>query len=483
MKDTELTLLGASADFDSLLGLMDEAISRRSALHQVERDLLRGLLRLGRSLLVHFIAQKGLGDLGPTLPLGEDQVLLRGDVQMRPYRSIFGDVEIRRYVYGGDDQVVAPLDAELNLPEWTYSYLLQEWGLGFTTQEAFGEVRKILDKLLGVDLSVHSLERVSRKVAGGVTPFREEQAAPPDEEEGAFLVATVDCKGVPLTRKQDQTSRSSHRRKKGEKANKKKMACVGAVYTIDPFVRTVDDILDEVARKEQAAHRPSPKHKRVCADLVDDKETTFARLAHQVHLRQTSKHTPVIFLSDGERRLWKLKKQYLPEAVGILDLWHGMEYLWKGAHVFHKEGSQQAEDFVTKRLGMLLNGKVGYVIGSFKQMMTKHRLTGKKKKTIQDIITYYHNNRSHMQYDAYIAKGYPIGSGVAEGACRHLVKDRLERTGMRWTLDGAQAILDLRSTYLNDDWDAFWTHYTTAEQKRLYDSLNLSNLPAYKATA
>lgn len=483
MKDTEITLLDATAHFDGLLGLIDEAISQRSALHQVERDLLRALLRLGRSLLVHFLSQKGLGDFGPTLSLGADQVLLRGDVQTRSYRSIFGDVEICRYVYGGDDQVAVPLDAELNLPEWAYSYLLEEWGLGFTTQEAFGEVHKILDKLLGVDLSVHSLERISRKAAGGVTPFRQEQKAPPDEEEGAFLVATVDCKGVPLTRKQEKTSGSRHRRKKGEKANKKKMACVGAVYTIDPFERTVDDILDEVARKEQASHRPSPQHKRVCADLRDNKETTFARLANQVCLRQRPKHKPVIFLSDGERRLWKLKKQHLPEAVGILDLWHAMEYLWKGAHVFHKEGSQQAEDFVTKRLEMLLNGRVGYVIGSFKQMMTKHRLTGKKKKTIQDIITYYHNNRSHMHYDEYITKGYPIGSGVAEGACRHLVKDRLERTGMRWTLDGAQAILDLRSTYLNEDWDAFWTYYTIAEQKRLYGRLNLCNLQAYKATA
>ena len=88
-----------------------------------------------------------------------------------------------------------------------------------------------------------------------------------------------------------------------------------------------------------------------------------------------------------------------------------------------------------------------------------------------------------MRYDEYIAAGYPIGSGVAEGACRHLVKDRLERTGMRWTPEGAQAILDLRSTYLNEDWEDFWRHYTAAEKERLYGGLNSKSFQIYRATA
>lgn len=85
-----------------------------------------------------------------------------------------------------------------------------------------------------------------------------------------------------------------------------------------------------------------------------------------------------------------------------------------------------------------------------------------------------------MHYDEYIAHGYPIGSGVAEGACRHLVKDRMERTGMRWTEDGAQAILDLRRTYLNGDWKEYWTHYSNAENERLYGHLTFDNSRTYK---
>lgn len=483
MKDTELALLNASTELTNLVEVLEEAITQRHALHQVEWNLFRALLRLGGRLLVDFLERKGSGDCGPEISLKDGSVLSRGDVKARSYRSIFGDIQIKRYVYGQGQQVHAPLDAELNLPEWKYSYLLQEWGLCLSTQEAFGEVQKILDRILETDLSVRSQERLSRKVAEEVTSFRQAQPAPTTDEEAALLVAAVDCKGVPLTRKPEESARPSHRRKKGEKANKKKMACVGAVYTIEPFVRTPEDILDEVQRKARAPHRPSPKNKRVCADLVEDKEATFIQLAHQVHQRQTQDPKPVIFLGDGEKRLWKLQEKHLPEAVGVLDLWHGMEYLWKAANQFHKEGSPQAEDFVTARLGMLLDGKVGYVIGGLKQMMTKHRLKGSKKKVLQEVTTYFHNNRPRMRYDEYIAAGYPIGSGVAEGACRHLVKDRLERTGMRWTPEGAQAILDLRSTYLNEDWEDFWRHFTAAEKKRLYGSLNSKNFQAYKATA
>ena len=482
MKDTELSLLNARKEFDGLLELIETAIWQGQELHKVEGHLFRALLRLGWHLLCYFLARKGLGDCGTTL-LHDGQILVRGEVEERPYRSIFGDLTISRYVYGEGQHRQAPLDAQLNLPEWKYSYLLQDWGLSFASQEAFGEVQKILDKLLGTDLSVYSQERLSRKVSLGVSPFRQEQAMPQDEEEGAILVAAVDCKGVPLTRKKVDGQSVSHRRKKGEKANKKKMACVSAVYTIDPFVRSVEDILDEVVRKERRAERPVPQNKRVRADLVDDKEATFIDLAHQIQKRQTQIQKPVIFLSDGERRLRKLQEKHLPQAVSILDLWHVMEYLWKAAHVFHKEGSQQAEDFVTHRLEMLLNGKVTYVRAGLKQMMTKHRLKAKKKKTLQSVLTYFGNNHPYMHYDIYIAKGYAIGSGVAEGTCRHLVKDRLERTGMRWTVEGAQAILDMRSAYLNDEWDDLWVHYTDAERKRLYGNLNFENSQTYTAIA
>jgi hypothetical protein len=103
--------------------------------------------------------------------------------------------------------------------------------------------------------------------------------------------------------------------------------------------------------------------------------------------------------------------------------------------------------------------------------MTKRKLTGSCRKTVREVIGYFNGNRSRMRYDEYLAAGYPIGSGVIEGACRHLVKDRLERAGMRWIPDGAQAMLDLRATYLNGEWEAFWGYHVEQEDDRLYRKL------------
>ena len=483
MKDMDWTVVNARDQFEGLLDWVVQVAQEETPLHEVERSLFRSLLALGQTLLVHFLQEKGPGDFGPSLALDDGQLLLRGERVSRPYRSIFGEVAIERYVYGAAEEGHAPLDAELNLPEWKYSYLLQEWGLAFAGKEAYSEAGQTLEQILGTGLAVGTLERLSKKVAVEVSPFRQEQPLPQSQEEAAFLVAAVDCKGVPLTREKGRVCKQGKRRVKGEKKTHKKMACVGAVYSIDPFERTSEQILDEVQRKASAAKRPIPYHKRVQAELLDDKASLFESLAQQIHQRQTDDPKPVLFLSDGERVLRTLQQRYLPEAIGILDLWHVMEYLWEGAHVFHAEGSTAAETWVEQRLRMLLEGKVGYVLGGLKQMLTKHALKGVQRKTVERIITYFHNHRAYMRYDEYLAAGYPIGSGVAEGACRHLVKDRMERTGMRWTVEGAQAILDLRSTYLNGDWTSFWTHFAQTEQERLYGPLTFEKPEAYKATA
>ena len=482
MKDMDWTVVTARDQFEGLLERVIQAAQEETAMHEIERTLFRSLLALGRTLLMHFLAEKGRGDCGPCLPLDDGPLRLRGEVASRPYRSIFGEVSIDRYVYGDSTDGVAPLDAALNLPEWKYSYLLQEWGLSFACKEAYSEAGQTLEQILGAGLAVGTLERLSKKVAVNVSPFRRKQPLPEAEEEAAFVVATVDCKGVPLTREKGTVTKQGKRRTKGEKKTKKKMACVGAVYSIDPFERTPEQILDEVQRKASAVNRPIPYEKRVQAELLDDKASLFESLAQQVHQRQSDDPKPVLFLSDGEQVLRTLKQQYLPEAIDILDLWHVMEYLWKGAHVFHAEGSTAAEDWVGQRLQMLLQGKVGYVIGGLKQMRTKHALKGAQRKALDSIITYFQNNRTRMRYDEYLAAGYPIGSGVAEGACRHLVKDRMERTGMRWTVEGAQAILDLRSTYLNGDWTSFWNHHTLSERERLYGQLTFEKSKTYRAT-
>jgi len=476
----EQALLKAQAQLQQLLATVRQAVDDSQRIDQVERDLMHQLLGLGRTLLNLFVAHQGDGDLGPTAQAAEDRTVQRlPEHHDRRYVSIFGELTIPRVVYGtreGQAIELAPLDRRLGLPAGDFSYVLEDWAQRFCLKESFGEAGRSLETLLGLHPGARTLEHMNQALAGFAPPFRAAVEPPPAAEEGSLLVVTADGKGVPMRRPPAPGPRPHHRRTKGEKANKKQMACVGAVYGIERFVRTADDVLDEVLRRERARDRPEPTHKHVWAEMTRDidgepfgaKDLLFCTLFDDLGPRLWSGERPVICLMDGERALWEAQAVYFPDAIGVLDLFHVMERLWTAAHCFHGEGSVEAERFVEERLRGLLEGKAGYVIGGLRQRMTKRKLAGSKRKTLLAVIGYLENNREHMRYDEYLAAGYPIGSGVAEGACRHLVKDRLEQTGMRWTVAGAQAMLHTRAIYLNDQWDDFIAFRIEQEQTRLY---------------
>jgi hypothetical protein len=290
-------------------------------------------------------------------------------------------------------------------------------------------------------------------------------------------VLTADHKGVKMRRNvQEDGPSPKGRRKKGEKPNKKKMACVGGVYTIDPFVRTAQDVVDEVMRRKKQSQRPKPQDKRLRAELtqrtedeeIKGTEFIFPWFVQEVAKRNPKGRHPVVCVMDGERKLWCILKSLFPAVVCILDIYHVLERLWTVAYCFHPEGSEEAQAFVTTRLERLLEGKVGYVIGGIKQMGVKNKLSKRKREKLDKAITYLQNNRRFMNYAEYLSAGYPIGSGVVEGACRHVVKDRMEQTGMHWRIPGAQAILHLRALYLNGDWESFQQYRIERQCQTLY---------------
>jgi hypothetical protein len=332
--------------------------------------------------------------------------------------------------------------------------------------------------LLGLRVGVRALEQMNRVVAGHAPSFQNSLEVPPPEEEGPLMVVTADGKGVPMRRPEpDDGPKPHHRRTKGGKANKKQMACVGAVYSIQPFVRKAEDIIDEVLRDKKAKERPRPQHKHVWAEMtrevdgqrpVTAKEGLFCHMSDELTARDLGHDRPVICLMDGERALWDAQAVYFPEAVGVLDLFHVLERLWAVAHCFHPEGSDEAKTFVEQRLRDLLQGRVGYVISGLRRRLKAEKLNPQRRKVVASALEYLGNNKAHMRYDEYLAAGYPIGSGVAEGACRHLVKDRMEQTGMRWTVEGAQAMLHVRALYLNEQWEEFQEYRVEREQSRLY---------------
>jgi hypothetical protein len=369
------------------------------------------------------------------------------------------------------------------LPESPFSYLLQDWDQSFCVEQAYGQVRSTVERIFGLKQSVDSLEGMSRQMAEPATCFMLNRPAPASP--GAIVVTSADQKGIVMRRSAADLPAKGHRTK-GDKASQKRMATVATVYTVDPYVRTPEQVvaslfLDQPKDKQAKAKekRPVPQGKEVWATLPPSAvpgsgiHRAFAWIVGQLFVRgvavQAEDAKPLVYLSDGQEALWTARGEWLPErAVDILDLLHVTPRLWQAAHAFCKEGSDAAEAFVRERLLRILQGQVSGVVRGLREMATKRGLSGAKKKAVAKVCAYLEANRQRMRYDEYLRAGYPIASGAVEGACRHLVKDRMERAGMHWTPPGAQAMLDLRSLHVSGLWDCYQSYRIAQETQRLY---------------
>lgn len=475
-----------------------------SAAHEVEQGIWSRLLPLGLRLLEQFFAYAGDGDVGEAAVLPGGRTVRRLPRRhVRPYHSVFGVLAIERAVYGTrEDQRIewVPLDAHLQLPQSKFSYLLQDWDQSLVVEESYRGVSERLGRILGFSPSVDSLERMNRKMAAAVPEFFDALPVPSPDQEGAIAVASADGKGVPMRRSGGQRPIEVHRPKRGPKADTKKMALLGAVYTVDPLVRTPEQVVASLFRDpkpepsgEQRARRPPPQNKRIRASLARSEEGTmepaveaiFGWMAREVQARNPGASKPLCVLFDGQENLWSSAEHYLPQdnATEILDLLHVTPRLWKAAYLFHPEGSQRAMEFVRNRLLRILHGKTASVTHWLRWMGGYRKLAGKKKQELAKICDFFDNNQDRMRYDEYLAAGYPIATGVIEGACRHLVKDRLERAGMRWVLEGAQSMLHLRSIHLSGLWDEFTAYRIKRETQRLYPQIPEGQLAQFPLAA
>lgn len=471
---------------NDLKSYVERAAQQGLSAHEVEADIWRRVLRLGHQALDLLFHLVGTGDVGETTALPDGREVRRLDgLHPRTYQSVFGAFEVERTVYGsreGQKIEYVPVDTQLQLPESDFSYLLQDWAQGLAVEQAYRRVPETLGRILEVKPTVDSLERMNNKMAQSVRGFRDSRPAPAPEAEGALCVVSADGKGIPIRRPTPEVPIEAHDRDQKPKTNRKKMAVVGAVYTIDPFVRTPEEVAASLFRDPDEAaplaERPEPQHKRLWASLPQDQDgeiisatdETFAWLAQEVARRNPDSHKPTLLLMDGQKSLWEAGQRDLPpdDMIEILDLLHATPRIWEAAGLFYDRDSDQAWEFVDDRVFRILQGEVRSVIAGLRQMGTKRKLRGKKRETLAKLCVYLQNNAHRMRYDVYLAAGYPIASGVIEGACRHVVKDRMERSGMRWTLESAQAMLDMRSTYVNGDWDAFMAYRIEQETQRLY---------------
>ena len=476
---------------------LTSALDEGTPVHKVESGLWDLALQLGRQAMTAFFDAHGSGDLGETLTLPDGQVVHRLEaLHSRRYVSIFGEFTLERRVYGSrEGQAIAfvPLDNRLQLPASVFSQVLQDWDQSLAMEQAFSQVNQTIERMLKLRQSVDSLEGMNRQMAEDVSWFRELYVTPPPAEEGAILVATADCKGI-VIRGQGSPTVCGGQRPAGQRANQKRMATVGAVYTVDPYVRTADEVVAALFRDPdyEPRRRPEPQHKHVWASLPQTEpepgtsiDVVFTWLQWECAQRNPHGQRPMVRLCDGQEALWQACDECLPteNAADILDLLHVTPRLWQAAKLLYGERGKEVIPFVRQRVTQVLEGKVATVIRGLRRLAVERGLSGAKKKAINRICGYLSKNRSRMRYDEYLRAGYPIASGVIEGACRHLIKDRLERAGMHWTLEGAQAMLDLRSVHIGGQWQAYQNYRIECETERLYPHRQLVAGEAYFALA
>jgi hypothetical protein len=474
---------------EELQTFVRSAAGAGTPVHEVERGLWRRLLQLGYQLQGQFFALVGDGDQGETVTLAAGQVVRRlPTLHRRPYQSVFGPFELDRVVYGTrESQQIefVPLDARLGLPAGKFSYLLQDWDQALVVENPYQQVNHVLSRLLGLEQSVASLEQTTHTLATAVDDFRATQPPAPVAVAPQIIVLSGDGKGVPLRKPATAPPIQAHDHQRGPKPDRKKMALVGAVYQIDPYPRTPREVVDALFHDPAAATpvrasgpRPVPQHKRLRASLNRSEGTTPVRAAEEIfpwlvaeaHQRDPQQQRPWVVLMDGQPALWEEVDHALGNTprVEILDLLHATSYLWQAVHLFHPVGSDLAMQLMKLLVLGLLSGVGAALIPWLITQAEPIGLTAPHRERLEQISQYFHHNRERLHYDQYLAAGYPIASGVIEGACRHVIKDRLERTGMHWTVPGAQALLRLRCVALNGDWEAFMKHYINQESKRLY---------------
>jgi hypothetical protein len=466
------TATPAAIEFALLQSWLASGSALQLPLHQIECQQQAKGREVQRLLLQAHLQQRGNGDVGPALYLqqqGGEVAYSHRRLGARSLTTVFGTVELVRMGYSRPGVPgIFPLDRALTLPGRSFSYELQRRLVKAAVQNPFLDSVQTIAELTGVSVSKRSLEQILPDAAQDFDAFYRQRS--PDPATGSILVAAVDCKGIPMVK--PVGAQPTPRLSKGQKANKKRMATVAAVFTRAPRVRTPQQVVESLFRislpsSEDTPAPPRPENKRVWASLLKGKNAVIDEVAEEMERRDPSASKTRLALTDGERAL-QIRIDRKLKVTLILDLMHALEKLWKASYVFHAEGSLEADLWVLDRSLRILLGDVGQVVKGIRQSITKRRLSGAGSKKLRGGADYLYRNRTRMRYDEYLANGWPIASGPVEGACKNLIKDRMERSGMRWTEQMAEAIVQLRAIYLSGDFDHYWQFHIEQDQRRLY---------------
>jgi hypothetical protein len=408
-------------------------------------------------------------------------------VQTRSLESIFGTVEVARTGYGAAGKPsLHPLDGELNLPPEKYSLEVRRRVALEAAKSSFDEGVKTLEAFTGAHVPKRQFEQEVIRAAQDFEGFYADRQTRgrADPQSGSILVLTVDGKGVVMRPEdlREATQRAAAARAKsftarlggGRQLHAKRMAAVAAIYTVAPWVRTPEEILPAAALPQQGPARPRPEHKRVWASLAQTPEAVIEEMFDEAARRDPQGEKCWAALVDGNlsqiEHLQQLAEERNIPLILIVDFIHVAQYVWKAAGAFFPDQELAQDRWTRARLLEILRGKASLVAAGMRRSATLRKMAAAERQPVDECADYLLNYSPYLQYDKALVEGIPIATGVIEGACRHLVKDRMNVTGARWSLTGAEAVLRLRALRCSDDFDAYWEFHEQQEYERNHAS-------------
>ena len=470
------------------------------------RTLLGGLVQLG-------LDTQAAGEVRLPQVTGQDGVprtrAERGHA--RTVVTTLGAVVVRRIGYRAGIRGVPslfPRDAVLNLPPCGYSWDLQRLAVMFCRSGSYEQGHEFVRAATEVSIGKRQLEQITIAAAADAERFyqdRDDAVVPaagdpglePEQDRDRAVVPAAgdpepgpglpplaisgDGKGVAMlpearrrrARAPEQRVRVFDKRAgTGEKKGCKRMAETGAVFDVAPGgPRTPEQVM----RPEGGTAGDKPRravNRWYTCDITASRDVTVGKIFDQADRRDPGHARTWIALVDGDNHQLGLFRA-AAAARGItlaivVDFIHVLEYLWKAAWCFHPPRDPAMEDWVTAQALDILHGRVPAVTARIARLAADHppEPGSEHAKNIAKTLSYLQNKQPFMDYPRALAQGWPIATGVIEGACRHLVQDRMGITGARWSLPGAQAMLWLRAINASGDTDSYWDWHIQQEHQR-----------------
>jgi hypothetical protein len=485
------------ACFAELVGWLEGAEAAASSHAELEDELDRRGRELLRQLLQGQLELRALRERRADEVKDADDVR-HGAVETghtRPLTTIFGVVSVTRLAYRCRGHAnLYPGDGRLNLPQEQHSHGLRRLAAIEGSRGSFEEATAAIGRTTGQQLGKRQVEALAARAAVDVEDFYATRRPPPgghDDVQDDALVISADGKGIvmrpealrPQTARKAQaaTTKLKTRLSKGEKRNRKRLAEVGAVYDLAPVPRRATDVMggEKTGQPPAAApaaptKAPVATNKWVTASVVDDAAQVLREVFDEAERRDPTHTRTWVALVDGNNhQINCIETEASDRGIDVtivVDLIHVLEYLWGAAWSFFEEADPAAEAWVRHRALAILEGKARQVAAGIRRRASSQGLSPTKRTKADTCARYLVNKADYLVYHTALASGWPIATGVIEGACRHLVKDRMDITGARWSTQGAEAVLKLRAVRTNGDFEAYWHYHLERERARVHAS-------------